>query len=41
MVNGKKIKVVDGVAPHYSTISALDLGSTKSGLSGPVSLRME
>jgi hypothetical protein len=39
--NEIQVRVANTIAPHYTTIPALHLGPTKSGLIGPVRLRME
>ncbi len=39
--NEVQIRVANTIAPHYTTIPALNLGPTESGLIGPVSLRLE
>jgi hypothetical protein len=39
--NEIRIRVANTIAPHYTTIPALHLGPTESGLIGPVSLRLE
>lgn len=39
--NQIQIRVANTIAPHYTTIPALHLGPTESGLIGPVSLRLE
>jgi hypothetical protein len=39
--NQLEVRVANTIAPHYTTIPALNLGPTDSGLIGPVSLRLE
>jgi len=40
-VNSIEVRVANTIAPHYTTIPAMNLGPTDSGLIGPVSLRLE